>query len=100
MSVFLTGGTGYLGSYALDRLLRQGAQVTALVRAADAESARVRLWRSLQLHRSAEEVAAVLRTSESTVRNHVFQARKLLREELLSRYPEYARHFGGEGDAS
>lgn len=45
------------------------------------------------------EVAEVLQTSESTVRNHVFQARKLLREELLSRYPEYARHLGGEGDA-
>ncbi len=50
------------------------------------------------------EVAAVLKTSESTVRNHVFQARKLLREELLARYPEYARRFTvgeptSEGDA-
>lgn len=44
------------------------------------------------------EVAAVLETSESTVRNHVFQARKLLRQELLQRYPEYARAFAPEDD--
>ena len=35
------------------------------------------------------EVASVLRTTESTVRNHVFQARKLLREALAQRFPEY-----------
>ena len=45
------------------------------------------------------EVAAVLRTTESTVRNHVFQARKLLREELIRRYPEYARGASGEGES-
>jgi RNA polymerase sigma-70 factor (ECF subfamily) len=36
------------------------------------------------------EVAAALGTTESTVRNHVFQARRILREELVRRYPEYA----------
>lgn len=36
------------------------------------------------------EVAQALGTTESTVRNHVFQARKLLREEMARRYPEYA----------
>lgn len=41
--------------------------------------------------RSTAEVAEALGASESTVRNHVFQARKLLREELARRYPEYAR---------
>ena len=46
------------------------------------------------------EVAAVLRTTESTVRNHVFQARKLLREELGRRYPEYARAGSREGETS
>jgi RNA polymerase sigma-70 factor (ECF subfamily) len=35
------------------------------------------------------EVAAILRTSESTVRNHVLQARRILQEELRRRYPEY-----------
>jgi RNA polymerase sigma-70 factor (ECF subfamily) len=44
------------------------------------------------------EVAAVLETSESTIRNHVFQARKLLRRELVQRYPEYARALDSEGD--
>ncbi len=35
------------------------------------------------------EVAAILRTTESTVRNHVLQARRILQEELRRRYPEY-----------
>ena len=35
------------------------------------------------------DVASVLKTTESTVRNHIFQARKLLREALAERYPEY-----------
>lgn len=37
------------------------------------------------------EVAAVLETSESTVRNQVLQARRILQEELRKRYPEYCR---------
>jgi RNA polymerase sigma-70 factor (ECF subfamily) len=36
------------------------------------------------------EVAKVLDCRESTVRNHLFNARKQLRRELLRRYPEYA----------
>jgi RNA polymerase sigma-70 factor (ECF subfamily) len=35
------------------------------------------------------EVAAVLGCSAATVRNHVFQARKALRREMKSRFPEY-----------
>jgi RNA polymerase sigma factor (sigma-70 family) len=35
------------------------------------------------------EVARVLGCSATTVRNHVFQARKILRRELARRYPEY-----------
>lgn len=38
------------------------------------------------------EVASALGTTESTVRNHVFQARKLLREEIARRYPELVPH--------
>jgi RNA polymerase sigma-70 factor (ECF subfamily) len=38
---------------------------------------------------STAEVAEVLEQSESTVRNHVFQARKTLRRVLERRYPEY-----------
>jgi len=39
---------------------------------------------------STGEVAAVLGTTESTVRNHILQARRLLKEGLSARFPEYA----------
>lgn len=39
---------------------------------------------------SSQEVADVVGCRESTVRNHLFNARKVLRRELLARYPEYA----------
>jgi RNA polymerase sigma-70 factor (ECF subfamily) len=39
---------------------------------------------------SSQEVAAVVGCEESTVRNHVFNARKFLQRELLRRFPEYA----------
>ena len=58
--VFLTGATGFLGGYLCDRLLRAGAEVTALLRAADADAARVRLWRALQLHQPADTLAGHL----------------------------------------
>ena len=40
---------------------------------------------------STGEVAAIMKTRESTVRNHVLQARRTLQEELRRRYPEYCR---------
>ena len=42
---------------------------------------------------SSAEVAGILGCRESTVRNHLFNARKILRRELLRRYPEYAAGF-------
>jgi len=39
------------------------------------------------------EIAKILGCRESTVRNHLFNARKVLRRELLQRYPEYAAGF-------
>ncbi|MFH1175764.1 MAG: sigma-70 family RNA polymerase sigma factor [Acidobacteriota bacterium] len=45
--------------------------------------------------RSTAEVAQVLGCSEATVRNHVFQARAVLRRELATRYPEYLPRGGG-----
>lgn len=48
---------------------------------------------------SSQEVADVVGCRESTVRNHLFNARKLLRRALHERYPEYAataRADGGE----
>lgn len=44
-----------------------------------------------------KEVAEIAGCRESTVRNHLFNARKTLRRALLERYPEYARaHTTGE----
>lgn len=40
---------------------------------------------------SSQEVAEIARCRESTVRNHLFNARQYLRRALLERYPEYAR---------
>ena len=42
---------------------------------------------------SSTEVAEVLKCRESTVRNHLFNARRYLRGELIKRYPEYAGSF-------
>lgn len=40
---------------------------------------------------STGEVAAIMRARESTVRNHILQARRILQEEMRRRYPEYCR---------
>jgi thioester reductase-like protein len=51
MAIFLTGATGYIGSYLAADLLRQRERkLNLLVRAADAQDAEKRLWQSLQLH--------------------------------------------------
>ncbi len=39
---------------------------------------------------SSREVSEIIGCKESTVRNHLFNARKVLRSKLLERYPEYA----------
>ena len=43
------------------------------------------------------EVAKIVGCRQSTVRNHLFNARKILRVKLLERYPEYARAFEEKG---
>ena len=40
--------------------------------------------------KESREVVEILGCRESTVRNHLFQARRLLRDELRRRFPEYA----------
>jgi RNA polymerase sigma-70 factor (ECF subfamily) len=47
---------------------------------------------------SSQEVAAIVGCRESTVRNHLFNARRFLRRELVRRYPEYAAGFREEVD--
>lgn len=50
-AVFLTGGNGFLGSYAIDWILRHTDRpVLALVRAPDRDRAVERLWEALQFH--------------------------------------------------
>jgi len=51
MAIFLTGSTGYLGSYLVAGLFTGHAErLNLLVRAETDEEARQRLWQSLQLH--------------------------------------------------
>jgi len=51
MSIFITGATGYLGSYVATGLLREHKdRLSLLVRAQHPLQARERLWRALQLH--------------------------------------------------
>ena len=51
MAIFLTGSTGYLGSYLVAGLLRgYPDRLNLLVRAKTEQEARERLWQSLQLH--------------------------------------------------
>jgi thioester reductase-like protein len=51
MAIFLTGSTGYLGSYLVAGLLTEHrAALNLLVRAKSDREARERLWQSLQLH--------------------------------------------------
>lgn len=59
MSVFITGSTGYLGSYVVANLLRDSRERLALlVRAQHPLQARERLWRALQLHMDFDEFRA------------------------------------------
>lgn len=51
MAIFLTGATGYIGSYLAAGLLEQhGESLNVLVRASNTEEAQQRLWQALQLH--------------------------------------------------
>jgi thioester reductase-like protein len=51
MAIFVTGSTGYLGSYLVAGLLREHRDsLNLLVRANSEQQARERLWQSLQLH--------------------------------------------------
>jgi RNA polymerase sigma-70 factor (ECF subfamily) len=47
--------------------------------------------------KESREIAAVLDCRESTVRNHLFQARRLLRAEIRRRYPEFVRGRAANG---
>jgi thioester reductase-like protein len=51
VAILLTGSTGYIGAHVASNLLADTSEpLNLLVRARDADEARARLWRSLQLH--------------------------------------------------
>jgi thioester reductase-like protein len=63
MAIFVTGSTGYLGSYLVAGLLRDHRDtLNLLVRAKSEQEARERLWRSLQLHFEFPEFSEYLNT--------------------------------------
>lgn len=63
MATFVTGSTGYLGSYVTARLLQgHREQLCLLVRARDRHEAEQRLWKSLQLHLPFAQFADYVRT--------------------------------------
>ena len=59
--VFVTGGTGYLGSYAVTRLVEKHDQKLALlVRAKNRKDAVAKLWNGLQMHMDASRFERIL----------------------------------------
>ncbi|MCG3171927.1 MAG: hypothetical protein GMKNLPBB_00068 [Myxococcota bacterium] len=69
MNVFLTGATGYIGSYIAHGLWKTGAErLTLLVRAKSREEAARRLWGSMQLHMPFEEFHEFLNTRTDILR--------------------------------
>jgi thioester reductase-like protein len=61
VSIFVTGGTGFLGSYVLTELLRKPEQqVIVFTRATDRRGAIEKLWKNLQLHMPPTEFHSVL----------------------------------------
>lgn len=64
MAIFLTGATGYIGSYVAAGLLEghPSERLALLVRAKSPAEAEERLWRSMQLHLSFERFLELVRT--------------------------------------
>jgi thioester reductase-like protein len=82
MAIFLTGATGYIGSYLAAGFLKQHREtLNLLVRAADANEAERRLWQALQLH-----------FDFPSFREHLGQRIRIFRGDLT------ASQFGLSGD--
>ncbi len=59
--VFVTGGTGYLGSYAVTRLVEHhDAKLALLVRAKNRKDAIAKLWNGLQMHADPAQFERIL----------------------------------------
>lgn len=61
--IFITGSSGYLGSYVVEKLLREYKQnLAVLIRGRDEKEATEKLWESLQLHMNEDEFLEHLKT--------------------------------------
>jgi thioester reductase-like protein len=61
VSIFVTGGTGFLGGYVITELLaRTESRLAVMTRAPDLDTARRKLWKGLQLHLDAHAFHAAL----------------------------------------
>lgn len=76
MAIFITGGTGFLGSYVVSRLLHtQQEPLALLVRAKSGPEAERRLWQALQLHMGFDEFAAHLGARVELYRGDISEPR-------------------------
>ncbi|MDP9338487.1 MAG: SDR family oxidoreductase [Acidobacteriota bacterium] len=76
MAIFVTGSTGYLGSYLVAGLWREhGDALNLLVRAKSDKEARERLWKSLQLHFKFPEFSEYLNTRVRIFRGDLTEER-------------------------
>jgi thioester reductase-like protein len=76
VAILLTGCTGYIGAHVASNLLRDTREpLNLLVRAANEEEARGRLWRSLQLHLDFPEFETYLNERVRIFRGDLTDAR-------------------------
>jgi thioester reductase-like protein len=76
MAIFVTGSTGYLGSYLVAGLWREHRdKLNLLVRAKSDAEARERLWKSLQLHFEFPEFSEYLNTRVRIFRGDLTEER-------------------------
>jgi thioester reductase-like protein len=76
VAIFITGATGYLGSYVVARLLRaHDERLLVLVRAKSVADAERRLWNALQLHMPFAEFERFLRARIGIVLGDITESR-------------------------
>lgn len=76
MAIFITGSTGYIGSYVVSGLLRgHQDRLTLLVRAKDVDEAKRRLWKSLQLHMGFAEFIELVQARADVVLGDITEPR-------------------------
>lgn len=64
MAIFVTGSTGYLGSYIVSELLQHYHQnLLLLIRSQDQQTAKIKLWKALQLHMNFSQFQKLFNTN-------------------------------------